>query len=112
MSKEDLRPCRTAQEARERGRKGGIASGEARRKKRALRELVAIALEEAYNAGSYPTPLESRMNGRPMADLVAARLVHKAAQGDLKAMSILFNLEGEGEKQEPEEVPEAEEALE
>lgn len=112
MSKEDLRPCRTAQEARERGRKGGIASGEARRKKRALRELVAIALEETFHAGVYPSTLERRQDGKPMSELIAARLVHKAAQGDLKAMSILFNLEGDEEKQEPEEVSEAEEALE
>ena len=112
MSKADLRPCRTAQEARERGRRGGIASGEARRRKKALRGLVALALEETYHAGDYPSTLEKRMDGRTMADLIAARLVHKAATGDLKAVSMLLGLDDEGEKQEPEEEMETEEVAE
>lgn len=37
---------RSSEEARENGRIGGIASGESRRRKKQLRELVRIALEE------------------------------------------------------------------
>ena len=112
MSKEDLRPCRTPQEAKERGRKGGGASGAARRKKKALRELVAIALEETFHAGDYPSTLERRQDGKPMAELIAARLVHKAATGDLKAMSMLLRLDDESTEQGAEEEAETEEVLE
>lgn len=37
----------TSEEARENGRKGGIASGKARRKKRAMRELVELMMQSA-----------------------------------------------------------------
>lgn len=43
MSKEHLKPPRSKQEAQERGRKGGVSSGEARAKKKTIREIV-----EAY----------------------------------------------------------------
>ena len=95
MSKEDLKPCRTPQEAKERGRNGGLASGKARREKKALRELVRLALEEKYKSSFYSTALEKEMDGKPLSELIAAKLVHKAADGDLKAMSMLFNLEAE-----------------
>ena len=47
-SRENLRPVRSAEEAREKGKKGGIASGEARRRKADLREAIKIALEAEY----------------------------------------------------------------
>lgn len=40
---------RTKEEARETGRKGGIASGKARREKADLRKMMAIALDETIN---------------------------------------------------------------
>ena len=42
MNDENLKPCTTKNEARERGRNGGLKSGEARRKKRTVRECLAI----------------------------------------------------------------------
>ena len=42
MNDENLKPCTTKKEARERGRNGGLKSGEARRKKRTVRECLAI----------------------------------------------------------------------
>lgn len=40
MNTENLKPVRSKSEARERGRKGGIASGKARRKKTSIRETL------------------------------------------------------------------------
>lgn len=40
MAKEDLKPVRTKEEAKERGRNGGIASGKSRLKKKHGRELM------------------------------------------------------------------------
>lgn len=42
MNEQNLRPVRTKEEARERGRNGGIASGVARRRKKTYIELAEI----------------------------------------------------------------------
>lgn len=47
-NEQNLKPVRNKKEARERGKKGGIASGAARRKKRTLREIME-AYGEAKN---------------------------------------------------------------
>ena len=44
--KENLRPVSSKDEARERGRKGGLASGEARRKRKTLKEELLLMLED------------------------------------------------------------------
>ena len=44
--KENLRPVSSAEEARERGRKGGLASGEARRKRKTLKEELLLMLSD------------------------------------------------------------------
>ena len=95
MSKEDLIPCRDSAEAKRRGRNGGLASGEARRKRKALRELVTIALGEKYDD---PYEIGTRYTGMANDEVIAARLVSQAAGGNLKAMAMLFNLESESAK--------------
>ena len=40
----NLNPVRSENEAREKGKKGGIASGEARRKKKTIRETLEMML--------------------------------------------------------------------
>ena len=44
--KENLRPVSSKDEARERGRKGGLASGEARRKRKTLKEELILMLSD------------------------------------------------------------------
>ena len=44
--KENLRPVSSKDEARERGRKGGLASGEARRKRKTLKEELLSMLSD------------------------------------------------------------------
>ena len=44
--KENLRPVSSKDEARERGRKGGSASGEARRKRKTLKEELLLMLSD------------------------------------------------------------------
>ncbi len=84
MSKEDLRPCRTKEEAKARGRNGGIASGKARQKRKALRELLEMALE-----------LPSEVRDMSRAESIVAALVERAEQGDTKAFEILRDTIGE-----------------
>lgn len=44
-SLKNLKPPQSSEEARERGRKGGIASGKARREKKSLREGMKMLME-------------------------------------------------------------------
>ena len=75
MAREDkLKPVRTKEEASERGRKGGIASGESRREKATLRECLDL------------------LTGR---EAVAVALFEKAMSGDVKAFQELRDTVGE-----------------
>ena len=59
MAKEDnLTPVRTEDEARELGRRGGIASGEARRRRKTLAETLRAELEKPVGEGSTMTKQE------------------------------------------------------
>lgn len=87
MNSENLKPVRTTGEARELGRRGGIASGEARRRKAGLRELIRLALESEHRN------FLGKSNGKTNAETVAAELVNKATCGDMKAISMLLKLE-------------------
>ena len=48
---ENLKPVQTESEARELGRKGGIASGEARREKATMKKTLEMLLDEKNNKG-------------------------------------------------------------
>lgn len=47
---ENMDPCRTKEEAKKRGRNGGIASGKARRNKALLRDCLEILMEKKMDA--------------------------------------------------------------
>lgn len=100
----NLIPVRSTEEARERGRNGGRASGEARRRKKSLREAAELYLslpvsdKRAWNKlardGVSPEDVDNQM-------AVIAGLTIKAAKGDAKAAKLLFDLLGEQSKEEP-----------
>lgn len=78
---------RTKGEAREISRKGGIASGIARREKRTMGALLELAFEKIITNDKGKTG-----NGK---DLTAAELVLKCANGDLEAIKLAAKLLGE-----------------
>lgn len=80
MAKEDLIPVRTEAEAKEKGRRGGIASGKSRRQKKTLREALLILLEK-----------EDR-DGASGSEKVAVSLFEKAIEGDTRAASLLHDI--------------------
>lgn len=83
---DNLIPCnqRTKEEVREIGRKGGIASGEARKAKKTMREVLEILLE-TVDKDSDKTNIEVMM----------ASAVRKAMNGDLKAMEFVRDTSGQ-----------------
>ena len=76
--KENLRPVSSKDEARERGRKGGLASGEARRKRKTLKEELLLMLSDGETQQS-----------------VTLALIEKAMGGDTKAFEIIRDTIGE-----------------
>lgn len=83
MAKEDLKPVRSKDEAKERGKKGGIASGEARRKKKTIRETLEMML-----SGKMP-------DGATRQDAIVVALLEKALSGDVRAFEAIRDSIGE-----------------
>ena len=91
----NLIPVRSTEEARERGRNGGRASGESRRRKKSLREAAELYLslpvsdKRAWNKlakdGVAPEEVDNQM-------AIIAGLSIKASKGDAKAAKVLFDL--------------------
>lgn len=79
---ENLKPIESTEEARELGRKGGIASGEARRKKRDLRFALRALMDDVDDSGKSGT------------ERLAAALFAKALDGDVKAIEKVKDLVG------------------
>ena len=79
---ENFRP-RSSDEARKNGEKGGKKSGEARRKKKRLRELLELALARVDDGG------------QTTAEAVTAALVTKALAGDVRAYEVIRDTVGE-----------------
>ena len=74
---------RSQSEAREFGKKGGIASGEARRQKKAMREVLEVALE---------MPHVDMLSGerKTKAEAVVSSLIQKAIDGDTSAARLII----------------------
>ena len=75
----------TTEQARERGRKGGIASAKARAEKKQLKELLELAL-------SQPSEI---VDGEDNYTAITAALVNKAIQGDTKAYEVIRDTLGQ-----------------
>ena len=79
-----LKPCKTTAEAKKRGRNGGLASGKARARRKALRELLEVALS-----------MPSEQRDMSKAESIAVALVERAEQGDVRAFEVLRDTCGE-----------------
>ncbi len=95
-STNNLKRPRSTEEAREWGTKGGIKSGEARRRKRELRERIQDLL---YAKNNSPQLYEQIKNGLGIEvseniDAVIAALYSKAISGDVQAAKQLLEVGG------------------
>lgn len=88
-------------EAARNGRKGGVASGRARREKKALSEALSVLLSMPEASGTVEQ-LEDALSASEldtanltMCDRIALNVMRKARDGDLKAVEIIRDTVGE-----------------
>lgn len=84
-NEQNLKPIRSVSEAREKGRKGGKASGESRRNRKALKEELLLLLEE----GDYQ---------KKLCTALIKGAIKSAAMGDTKAFNTIRDTIGENVK--------------
>ena len=77
----------TSSEARENGKKGGIASGEARRAKKSLREAMQVLMDADLTGKDGKT-----MTGT---EAMAAKAFQSALKGDWKAWEVVRDTAGQ-----------------
>ena len=102
--KENLKPCRTTEEARERGRKGGINSAKRKKEKKKLKEIAEMLLDMkapddvvAKFEQLYPELDAKKMTNRLA---IVQRLILNALAGDNKSFELLRDQIGEKPKEE------------
>ncbi len=91
--KKNLIPVRSETEAKEKGSKGGIASGEARRKIKSIREALKLYLAEATTVET-----EEGQEKVTNAFAIAIAAAEKAKIGDVQAMTFVRDSIGEKPK--------------
>ncbi len=96
--KDNLQPVKTKAEAKERGRKGGIASGIAKRQRKAMKEQMEMLLSlplknDKAKAKFKELGIETDDMDNQMALVVA--MYQKALKGDTSAMNIVREITGE-----------------
>lgn len=77
-NKNNLKPVRTKKEARERGKKGGIKSGEVRRERKTLKDELLLLLSSGDTQKK-----------------VSLAIIKKALSGDTKAFEVIRDTIGE-----------------
>lgn len=90
---DNLIPARSSEEARERGRKGGIASGKTRRRKKELRkelqDLLSIVTDNPKilaNLDALGVPTD---NGATLQTAMTASMIYQAIKGNVKAFNAI-----------------------
>lgn len=90
MAKEDIEKAnisRTPEERQEIARKGGIASGEARRRRKSFSDVF-----ETFLNGEYADKKGKMASG---AEVLGMKVIEKALKGDLKAFELIRDTVGE-----------------
>lgn len=94
----NMRPPRTKEEARERGRNGGIASGEARRQKKTMREALEYLLYHGkLNEMTKDMMRADGIDEKEMTHqmVITRSLIAKAESGDVQAYNAICAMIGE-----------------
>lgn len=82
---ENLKPVRTKSEARERGRNGGKASGESRRRKADFRKTLNLLLTAEIDSPEWTPILNAMGLDSTLESAVNAAMIREALSGNVKA---------------------------
>lgn len=89
---ENLKPVQTESEAREKGRNGGIKSGEVRRAKKTMKAMLDYLLEKE---------IENKKGEKASTqEAISVALIKQALSGNVKAFEVIRDTIGETPKQE------------
>jgi len=93
---ENLKPVRTKDEARKRGANGGKKSGEARRRKRDVKQSISLLLDMAANGAREEKLAEMGFaeEDRTNMNALIAGMYAKAISGDIAAFKALMDYGG------------------
>ena len=93
---DNLQPVQSEEEAREKGRKGGLASGKSRRRKRQFRDELEMLLP-LTDKGKDGQPIINPLTGRKQTvqQSITMQLLLKACKGDVKAAKLILDTLGE-----------------
>ena len=93
---ENLQPVQSKEEARERGRQGGIKSGEARRKKKAWKEIANVMLEHPTTKVNAKALKEAGITKEDATNsaVILYKLLQRCQKGDLEAIKLLAKITG------------------
>lgn len=100
-NEENLKIIRTESEAREKGKKGGIASGESRRRKKTLKELMnsiaTMPLQDGKltDINKIKSLASAKGKNITVEEAFVLKLTQKALSGDYKSMRLWAELMGE-----------------
>lgn len=81
-NEKNLKPIRTKSEAREKGKKGGIKSGEVRAQRKTLKEELLVLLE-------------TKVEDKTMQEKISFSLIQEALFGNIKAFETIRDTIGE-----------------
>ena len=99
MAQKDLKPVRTKEEAKARGRNGGIKSGEVRRAKKSMRETAKALMSMEVVGDNNKKNLEAfgiQKGDQNYQTAVVVRLMQKAlVEGDTSAIRLIGELTGD-----------------
>ena len=98
MNDENLKPVRTKSEARERGRNGGIKSGESRRRTAALRDTMNRLLTMKVEVDGLSEVIRSDGGDSTYEEIITMAMIQQAMLGDVKAYKAIMQVVGQTNK--------------
>lgn len=95
-NEQNLKPVRTKSEARERGRNGGKASGEARRRKADFRRTLNMLLTAEIDSEEYKPLLEALGLECTLEAALNMAMIKEGLAGNVKAYEAIAKYSGQG----------------
>lgn len=97
-NEENLKPVRTKSEARERGRNGGIKSGESRRRIASLRDTMNRLLTMKAEVDGLSDLLRSDGGDSTYEEIITMSMIQRAMIGDVNAYKAIMQVVGQTDK--------------